>query len=250
VLPIRIASIALVCTIIAAMVGCASNPHSKVDYGAARNVAAVENDTGKTSIFSNCAPDMVLIPGGPMMYGPTDEKNAEHAAKDEAQRINMRAFCIDKFEWPNTAGEAPTRLVTWMEASALCSKKDKRLCTEFEFEKACRGPGGTLYTYGDGYSQKACSNATDEYGLGQNTNCVSGFGVYDMSGGVFEWTSSSPPTGAGPDTSGLRIVRGGLSKESPDRSSRCTYRLRFEKGVSAHEIGFRCCGALTKAEVK
>jgi formylglycine-generating enzyme required for sulfatase activity len=246
----RVAFTVLVCMAIVAIVGCSSAAHRRVDYSATRNVAAVENDQGKTSMFSSCPPDMVLVASGPMMYGPTDEKNADHAAKEEAQRINMRAFCIDKFEWPNQAGEPPTRLVTWMEAGSLCSKKGKRLCTEYEFEKACRGPGGTHYTYGDGFAQKACSNATDEYGLGQFSNCVSGFGVNDMSGGVFEWTSSTPPTGAGPDVSGLRIVRGGMSKESPEKSSRCTYRLRFETSVSGHEIGFRCCGALTKEEVK
>ena len=245
----RASFIALVCVLVAAAVGCATAKR-KVDYQSGREAAAVENDQGKTSIFASCAPDMVLIPAGPMLYGPTDEKNAEHAAKSEAERVNMKAFCVDKYEWPNVSGEAPTRLVTWLEATSLCSKKNKRLCTEYEFEKACRGPGGTLYTYGDGFSQKACANATDEYGIGQFTNCISGFGVYDMSGGVFEWTSSTPPTTVGPDVSGLRIVRGGLTKDSAEKSSRCTFRLRFETSVSGHEIGFRCCGALIKEEVK
>jgi len=71
-----------------------------------------------------------------------------------------------------------------------------------------------------------------------------------MSGGVFEWTSSSPPAASGQDDSGLRIVRGGMSEDKSEQSSKCTYRLRFQTTVTAREIGFRCCGALIKEEVK
>jgi formylglycine-generating enzyme required for sulfatase activity len=71
-----------------------------------------------------------------------------------------------------------------------------------------------------------------------------------MSGGVFEWTSSSPPAEAGQDDSGLRIVRGGMSADKAEHSSKCTYRLRVATSVTAKEIGFRCCGALIKEEVK
>ena len=245
---VRVITILSVC----AVIGCAASGNSKrkVDYLGSRGAVVSENDEKQSSIFSNCPPNMVLVPNGPMLYGPTDEKNAEHAAKEEAQRINVKAFCIDKFEWPNQPGEAPTRLVSWLEASSLCSTKGKRLCTEYEFEKACRGPSGTHYTYGDGFAAKACANANDDYGLGQFTNCVSGFGVYDMSGGVYEWTSSTPPTTTGPDTSGLRIVRGGMSADAEEKTSRCTYRLRFATTVTGREIGFRCCGALVKEEVK
>jgi formylglycine-generating enzyme required for sulfatase activity len=238
------------CVIVTVAVGCATASKPKVDYLGSRSATVTENDEKQSSIFSNCPPGMVLVHTGPMLYGPPDEKNAVHATKEEAQRVNVKSFCIDKFEWPNQPGEAPTRLVSWLEASTLCSSKGKRLCTEYEFEKACRGPSGTHYTYGDGFATKACSAATDDYGLGQFTNCISGFGVYDMSGGVYEWTSSTPPTTTGPDTSGLRIVRGGMSAGDEEKTSKCTYRLRFATTVTGREIGFRCCGALVKEEVK
>jgi formylglycine-generating enzyme required for sulfatase activity len=243
------ACLTLICLIVASIFGCASSKREhRVDYLASKEVSSDNGGGDKPSIFSSCPPDMVMIPSGPTIYGPPEEKAG--AAKEQPQRINMRAFCIDKYEYPNKQGEPPTRLVTWLEANTMCTTKNKRLCTEFEFEKACRGPTGTLYAYGDGYAAKACSTSTDDYGLGQFTNCVSGFGVYDMSGGIFEWTSSAAPAAQGQDDSGLRIVRGGMNADKSEQTSKCTYRLRFQTTVTAREIGFRCCGALTKEEVK
>jgi len=152
--------LATTCLVIAFIVGCASGKREhRVDYLASKEVSSDNGGGDKPSIFSSCPPDMVMIPSGPTIYGPAEEKNAAGATKEEAQRINMRAFCIDKYEYPNKLGDPPTRLVTWLEANTMCATKNKRLCTEFEFEKACRGPTGTLYTYGDGYAAKACSNA-------------------------------------------------------------------------------------------
>jgi formylglycine-generating enzyme required for sulfatase activity len=216
-----------------------------VDYTSVkeRTVVATSEDG---QALGSCALGMVLIPAGPMLYGPVEEKNVQPGAKDVAQRLNVQAFCIDKFEYPNEPGEAPMRSATWVEARTQCSNRGKRLCTEYEFEKACRGPSGTLYTYGDGYAAGACPNSTDDYGLGQFINCISGFGTQDMGGGVYEWTSSS----AGEDThSEVRILRGGLADGNGEQTSRCTYRSRFAPAQASREVGFRCCGALIKEDL-
>src|SRR6266700_573036 len=135
-----IACLVLVCFAVASIFGCASKREHRVDYLASKEVSSDNGGGDKPSIFSSCPPDMVMIPSGPTIYGPAEEKNVVPTAKEEGQRINMRAFCVDKYEYPNKQGDPPTRLVTWLEASTMCTNKNKRLCTEFEFEKACRGP--------------------------------------------------------------------------------------------------------------
>ncbi len=222
--------------------GCARRSGARVDYASNKNAAIVRTESGEAATLS-CPVGMVLVPSGPALFGPTEEKNQKEASAEE--RINVRAFCVDKYEWPNQAGEPPMRSVAWLEASNLCRGKGKQLCSEYEFEKACRGPSGTLFTYGDGYVDKGCAGAGDDYGLGQFTNCVSGFGVHDMSGGVYEWTSSGPNSGT-TDESASRIVRGGMTAASPEKSARCTYRVRYTATASSREIGFRCCTAPQK----
>ncbi len=230
--------------------GCGSTQSragGRVDY-ASKTANLATTERGEAAVLATCPLGMVLIPSGPARYGPPEEKNVRPGDKEQAQQINMKAFCIDKYEYPNEPGEAPMRSVTWMEAKDLCSNRGKRLCTEYEFEKACRGPVGTLYTYGDGYAENACASPAAEYGLGQFSNCISGFGVHDMGGGVFEWTSSVAPN-AVEGKNDIRILKGGMSADSKETSSRCTYRARYAASSTGREIGFRCCAVVVKEEI-
>ncbi|HYF50685.1 MAG TPA: formylglycine-generating enzyme family protein [Planctomycetota bacterium] len=227
--------------------GCSSGSKSgrRVDYSSTqRDRVIASSDSAKLN--GTCPPGMVLIPAGQMLYGPNEERDVKPTAKDVAQRISVKAFCIDKYEYPNEPGEAPMRSVSWIEAGKLCGDRGKRLCSEYEFEKACRGPAGTVYTYGDGYAEKVCPKAAENYGLGQFSNCVSGFDVYDMGGGVFEWTSSS--VGDNPKAD-LRILRGGMNEDGGEQNSKCTYRTRFAAAQQTRDVGFRCCAAPTKEEI-
>jgi formylglycine-generating enzyme required for sulfatase activity len=221
--------------------GCRS-AKPKTDY-AGTSIGAVTHSDKAENLDVNCPVGMVLIPAGPTRFGPVETKDVAASEKDQAERLVMRAFCIDKYEYPNQPGEAPMRSVTWMEARDLCTNKGKRLCSEQEFEKACRGPVATLYTYGDGFAAGACPASAQEYASGQYANCVSGFGVADMSGGVYEWTSSS----SGED-SVERYLRGGMSADNASRSARCTYRVSYRANVASREVGFRCCTSVQKEE--
>jgi len=210
------------------------------DYnvGDKRNVIMSSADAPDAKTINTCMPGMILIPAGPALLGPPEESSRASDARGEVKPVH--AFCIDRFEWPNRNNEAPTRSVTWLEARDLCGKAGKQLCSEVEFEKACRGPVGTRFTYGDGFADKACPAAGAEYNVGSNPTCISGFGVYDMSGGVFEWTSTAPA-----DNSAQRYLRGGLSTENPQLSARCTYRVRYTATAANRDVGFRCCAPVT-----
>jgi formylglycine-generating enzyme required for sulfatase activity len=93
--------------------------------------------------------------------------------------------------WPGDP-EHPVRWVTWYQASAYCEWVKKRLPTEAEWEVAGRGPGlnPPLYPWGnDPEAGGEIDNLprTETYAVGSQSFNQSSFGVYDLSGNVWEW---------------------------------------------------------------
>jgi toxoflavin biosynthesis protein ToxD len=114
---------------------------------------------------------------------------------------------------PPSGREAhPVVLVSHADAMAYASwlsrrtGKPWRLPSELEWEKAARGPDGRRFPWGDNFDP-ARLNSHDagpfdtvpvgSFGLG-----ASPFGVLDMAGQVFEWTST-------PARAGRHLVKGG-----------------------------------------
>jgi formylglycine-generating enzyme required for sulfatase activity len=126
--------------------------------------------------------------------------------------------------------------VTWEEARAECARLGKRLCSEDEWEKACKGPGSLRYPYGATFDAKGCNtqgNAGEPAASGSFARCRSGYGVADMSGNVAEWTESSM---GGAD----RVQKGGaFDRQQP--SVRCSARMSAEPDSGSASVGFRCC---------
>jgi formylglycine-generating enzyme required for sulfatase activity len=132
----------------------------------------------------------------------------------------------------------PINCINWLQAITYCQSLGARLPTEVEWEYAARGSDGRKYPWGNtppnGRLTNACDDmcvayaktmATPEYKTGLFTGSdgfaetavvgsyprgVSPFGVLDMAGNVFEWTSSpycTYPTHS--CTSNYRMYRGG-----------------------------------------
>ena len=63
----------------------------------------------------------------------------EPTAKCTGSREKKR-YCIDKYEWPNVAGERPEVMNRFHQAQVKCAAVGKRMCTESEWSFACEGP--------------------------------------------------------------------------------------------------------------
>ena len=65
--------------------------------------------------------------------------------------VAIDGYCIDRYEAPNVKGELPFALQTAYDGEAWCTERGKRLCTQDEWVRACEGPKGRLYPYGNAY---------------------------------------------------------------------------------------------------
>jgi len=224
---------------------------------------------------------MVEIPAGPFTLGTNEGERNE----GPEQQMDLPAFLIDAFEVTNADFAAfvkatgyqtyrerekqpqtwkwayrkgmdnhPVVFVTFDDAKAFCEWAGKRLPTEFEWEKAARGPKGYVYPWGNEYDP-AMLNGKDA-GLRSTTAVGSyppnDYGLYDMAGNVKEWVDS--PYVAYPGSTyqdpfyseDYRGIRGGGWFDEAD-FVRATNRNAGEPTTTANDdLGFRCAKSVGK----
>ncbi len=184
-------------------------------------------------------PGMMWIPKGSLVVGtPLDRIPRVPDAEMAGEQIVLGGFYIDLYPYPNEVGAIPQTNVTRDEAKALCESDGKRLCTELELERACKGPGNTVYPYGNDYRPTVCATG-DKRGVvpnGFNATCKSAFGVLDMAGSVWVWTASDWGRG----TDGLVAQRSG-NGPSGELLARCANGRGQKPDVRAVDVGVRCC---------
>ncbi|WP_375741736.1 SUMF1/EgtB/PvdO family nonheme iron enzyme [Corallococcus interemptor] len=189
----------------------------------------------------SCPAGMRLVSGGSFKKGSSPEDLQASGSTDEMRMdsVMVESFCVDEYEFPNQAGRKPRVSATWLDAKAACEGLGKRLCSEEEWEKACKGPGNARFSSGDEQAQTACNTGTTAAARplapsGAFPSCRSGYGVVDLSGNVAEWTSSNFPDSA------EMIIKGGAFATSGD-TARCSARRRGAPSLKATDVGFRCC---------
>jgi eukaryotic-like serine/threonine-protein kinase len=167
-------------------------------------------------------------------------KGVEFLKKSESKKVNcpynmvkIDTFCIDIYEYPNDVGYYPLVNKTWFQAQSDCGKRGKRLCTSSEWLKACSGPENLRYPYGNTYEEGMCRTEAKEVAMvATHKSCKSYYGVYDMVGNVWEWTTFE-------DNTAVAKAYGGHWTFA--EAARCNISNTLTKSHSSDNIGFRCC---------
>jgi formylglycine-generating enzyme required for sulfatase activity len=91
-------------------------------------------------------------------------------------------------------GLRPSRSVTWYQARRACLAQGKRLCTKQEWAQACGGSIYSKFPYGNVFNAFFCNTFSaghlDTVAAGSMPNCRAEFGMFDMSGNLWEWVES------------------------------------------------------------
>lgn len=207
---------------------------------------------------------MVLVPAGCFDMGAktySDEQPVHQQCFDAP-------FWIDKYEVTQaqfrrlggtqarppyfSGNNHPVELITWFEARDFCALRGARLPTEAEWEYAARGPDSLVYPWGNTWNaNNAVWNSQETADVGSIPAGVSWVGALDMTGNVWEWTSSlyqSYPYDAsdgreadtGSRTDVLRVLRGGSWIIDNTDYLRAPFRFRNIPSLTSYGIGFRC----------
>ena len=145
----------------------------------------------------------------------------------------------------------PVMQVSARDADAFCAHYGMRLPSDAEWEYAARGSDGRRYPWGNiafgaGGMRQAnagrirCCGADDTDGylrtspVGSYTAGRSPFGVLDMAGNVWEWTSSTFP-----GRPQWRAIKGGGWGNDP-YCLRAAYRHGNRPVIGLNMVGFRC----------
>jgi len=247
-----------------------------------KEVLPVLADTETTPSRQPFEPEMILVPPGEFAMGSDPRTDTTASKPEQPQHV----LCLPEYylsrtpvtnelylafvrdagylppsHWqdgkpPVGQGHHPVAGVTWHDALAYCrwlggvTSRPYRLPSEAEWEKGARGSDGRIYPWGIRWDAERCNTAAngrwgttpvDAYPGG-----ASPYGLLDMAGNVWEWTSSLykaypyelTEEREAVDAQGRRVLRGG-SYGYKATYARCAFRLRLSPDGRERDIGFR-----------
>jgi hypothetical protein len=180
----------------------------------------------------------IAIPAGSLRLGsPTGSALRNPAREADDLTLSLPAFSIDALPYPNDPALPPRASVARAEAERLCTEQGKRLCSELEWERACKGEENAAYPSPE-FDAARCA--------GEPTACASSFGVFALGTLGREWTASDAGRA---DWDRLRSasVRG-APKAAEGPLHRCAARDAAAPESRSDSLLFRCCrGELPRA---
>lgn len=210
------------------------------------------------SAHPSCADGMVLVEGDYCTEvkedcveweDPPSNKLARCAKYGPSQCVGQRVhkrFCVDRDEYVPPGEALPAGDVSWTQAKNTCEKQNKRLCMETEWEFACEGEQMLPYPTGYDRDPKVCNfdkgDLTDDKGklrdqrqpAAELNQCVSPFGVRNMSGNVDEWVYRDRTWGEW-----RSALKGGWWMAARDRCRPAT--TAHDEHFHELQTGVRCC---------
>jgi len=160
------------------------------------------------------------------------------AGRCKAARVEL-PFCNAKVEG---RGGHPINCVDHEDASAFCAFAGKRLPTESEWEYAASGGNEKRkFSWGEEEPDRARACYFHEGTCPVGSFAPGAFGLLDMSGNVWEWTSTFWGPYPGEPLAGTnRVYRGGSWSRRFPRWLRNTLRNRYPPDKWSAALGMRC----------
>lgn len=227
--------------------------------------------------------EMVYLPSGTFLMGRYPGEQDSTDSQDPQHQVAVPGFWMAKYEltkeqWKAVMGttpwagqenvlddpKSPAVYVSWDDARRFTRALSNytgtifRLPSESEWEYACRAGTTTRFYWGDdpafAEGDDYCWWGYNADEVGESYAHVSGlklpnaFGLYDMSGNVWEWChdwygsdfyrNSGRDNPGGPSSGSYRVLRGGCWNYDA-ASSRAAIRGRSHPGVRKSFLGFR-----------
>ena len=183
------------------------------------------------------------VPVGDFWIMRTEVTNAQYRRCVEAGE------CTEpdngRYDKPQFANR-PVTNVDWDQAYAYARWVGGRLPTEAEWEKACRGTDARSYPWGNQAEPGPEFGLRDVTDVGSYPQGASPYGLLDMAGNAWEWTSSmhrNYPYKADdgredPESRDARVLRGGLIWSNVPHAL-CAQRNRSRPDGRSDSVGFR-----------
>jgi len=193
-----------------------SSSRKRAEYAPGMHLPMVYDKT----LIGKQVNEMALIPAGEFTMG-SDQRLPDEGPE---HRVFLATYWLDRYEvtnlqykqfidatnrksprhyenrmFPDGLVDHPVVYVSWYDATDYCAWAGKRLPSGAEWEKAARGDDARIYPWGNEFDITRANmpqrwdtlkQAGGTTPVGAFKKGISPFGLFDMSGNVWEWTSS------------------------------------------------------------